>query len=145
MKKNLAKFPTLIFNIYFSNSPTSHPVPHPCSHTPTSRVLYYMAFFLSQPFPASVFPFQLHSHTNLITLSPVPSRFNATNNSVPLHKLHIPFVQSSTCKNVFLCQKICRSIYRVYLKWAISVINRPKMNRRQAESRPNLSTEMFLL
>ena len=33
----------------FSISPTSHPVPHPCSHTPMSRVLYKMAFFLSLP------------------------------------------------------------------------------------------------
>ena len=33
----------------FSISPTSHPVPHPCSHTPMSTVLYKMAFFLSLP------------------------------------------------------------------------------------------------
>ena len=34
-------------------SPTSHPVPDPCSPTPSSRAPY--GFILSQPFPASVF------------------------------------------------------------------------------------------
>ena len=67
----------LFFFFPFSNLPTSHPVPHPCSHTPTSRVLYYylMAFFLSQPFPASVFQFNC-TLTKLISLSPDPSLFN---------------------------------------------------------------------